>query len=231
MKIGVLVNVRLGSKRLPKKHLRDIAGKLAIEQLLDRVKICKGVHFIIATGADKENAPFKEIATKYNVDIYFGDPSNIPNRHLQIARAHHLDAIVSLDGDDVLVSPKASQDVVDALNRGEKLIRTEGLPLGMNVLWSYTVEMLIKSVQTTDGKQSMETGWGHIFDPNDIHHIIYDVKDADKIRATMDFTEDLEFLRAVYINCPLHDFDDDAKLCAWIIANRIHRINKKRMNN
>ena len=227
MKIGVLINVRLGSKRLPKKHLRDIGGKLAIERLIERIKPVGGVHFIIATGADKENNPLKDIAAKCGVDVFFGDPANIPNRHLEIAMAHKLDAIVSLDGDDVLVSPKALQDVVDALRGGKQLVRTEGLPLGINVLWAYTLDTLIKCAKEASGDGSLDTGWGWIFPKDDIHYIIYDIKDAEMIRLTMDYPEDLRLLRVIYDECPLEDFNNDAKLCSWMIANRVHRINKK----
>ena len=227
MRIGCLINVRLGSKRLPKKHLRDIAGKMAIERLIERVKLCEGVDFIIATGADKENNPLKAIATKQGVGVFFGDPANIPNRHLQCAREYKLDAIVSLDGDDVLVSPKALRDVVAALTGGKQLIRTEGLPLGMNVLWAYTVNMLIKAIQSAEGDGSLETGWGWFLPENEIHRIAYDIKDSNLIRATMDYPEDLAFLRAVYSECPVDGFNDDAKLCSWIVSNRVHRVNKK----
>lgn len=225
MKIATLINARLGSKRLPKKHLRDIAGKLAIEQLIARIKPC-GLPIIIATGDEKENKALDAVARSNNVEIFFGDQNNIPNRHLQIARKYNLDAIISVDADDILTSLTALNDTILALKEEKLLVRTEGLPLGMNVLWAYTAKTLINAIQNAKGDGSYDTGWGWIF--NEPHRINYTITDAKKIRATLDFPEDLKFFRHVYEECPINELDNDDDLCRWIISNKAYVINKKR---
>lgn len=227
MRIGVLLNARIGSKRLPKKHLRDISGTLAIEHLMRRVKIDDDLVYILATGNERENKVLEHSARKEGFHIFYGDQMNIPNRHLQAAKQHMLDAIINLDGDDLLVSSRALEDVVDALNEGKALVRTEGLPLGMNVLWSYTVSMLKKCL---DGpcKGSYENGWGWIFMDQDIHRIHYEIQNGDTIRATLDYPEDLKFFRTVFSECPPAYLKNDEALCRWIISKRVNRVNKRR---
>lgn len=233
MTIGVLINARCGSKRLPKKHLRDIAGHLAIDRLIARLLPVKDVTFIVATGHEAENEPLRPIAEAHKIAIVFGDPNNIPNRHLQIARKHNLEAIVSIDADDILTSPRALTGVINALNEGKHLVRTRGLPLGMNILWAYTLETLIQAVNT-DRKGSFDTCWGWIFDhivaTKGIHYINLELPDAHLIRATLDYPEDLRFFRRVYEQCPPDTINDDDALCKWIIHNRAYRINHKRSN-
>lgn len=229
MKIGVLINARLGSKRLPKKHLRDIGGKTAIERLLDRIEHIRAcnVQIIIATGTQQENQPFLPIARQRRVEVFFGDSHNIPKRHLDCARAYNLDAIVSIDADDVLTSPVAMSEAISALEDGHQLVRTEGLPFGLNVLWGYAVEYLARpSIQSPPGGGNMDTGWGRVF-PDKPYVCYHDICDAEKIRATLDYPEDLRFFRAVYEEIPGVESMDDTALCRAIIEKKIHRINKR----
>lgn len=229
MNIGCFINARLGSKRLPKKHLRDIGGKTAIERLLDRVEPIKNsnVRIIITTGLEGENKPFEAIAYQRKIDVYFGNQHNIPQRHLDCARKYGLDGIISLDADDVLISKEALQKTAISLT-GEHspcLLRTEGLPLGMNVLWAYTTEYLKKSLAEAKGN-NFETGWGWIFKTPPLLEK-FSIPDAEKIRATLDYPEDLKFFRAVYEECKSLDNMSDSELCKWILANKINRINKR----
>ena len=228
MKIAILINARLSSKRLPKKHLRDVAGKTAIERVIDRVNV--GLPIIIATGNLQENKELGPIARKNKVEIFFGYQLNIPNRHLQIARHYKLDAIISVDADDLLTSRKALGCVWDDLvNHGMPLSKTVGLPLGMNIIWAYTTENLIKAIQNIkpNEKRSTDTGWGWIWEGGTLSTVQLPTENADKIRATLDFPEDLKFFREVYKNCPETMIYDDAKLCKFLIDNRINNINKK----
>ena len=222
MRIGTLINVRLASKRLPKKHFRDIGGKMAIERLLERVLPCENV--IIATGLEHENKPFEAIAKAHNVLIEYADPTNIPNRHLQIAKKHRLDAIISLDGDDVLISPRALQAARKALEMGHVIVRTEGLPFGCNVLWSYKTSILELALKNANG--DLENGWGRIFG-EPIHRIKFDVPDTEKIRATMDYPQDLQLLRAIYNEIPASVRADEMAMYKAIVDKRIFRINRK----
>jgi spore coat polysaccharide biosynthesis protein SpsF (cytidylyltransferase family) len=224
MKIGTLINARLASKRLPKKHFRDIGGKSAIERLLERVLPCENV--ILATGDMRENAAFKPLEEKYNILVEFGDPFNIPKRHVDIAKKHKLDAIISLDADDILISQRALQAARKALQKGHVVVRCEGLPFGCNVLWAYFLPVLEISAKNAVPGKSMDTSWGHIFG-EPIHRIKFDIPDADKIRATMDYPADLKFLRAVYQEIPASVRADDVALYRAIVDKRINQINKQ----
>lgn len=228
MKLAILINARLGSKRLPKKHLRDVAGKMAIERVIDRINI--GLPIIIATGDERENKELQKVAIKNKTEIFYGDPFNIPNRHLQIAKKYDLEGIISIDADDLLTSKTALQCVIEDIHeRGMPLARTEGLPLGMNVLWAYTVENLVQAIQNVKKgeKRSADTGWGWLFDGMLLSTAQMQIQNAHRIRATLDYPEDLKFFRAVYKLCPEAIIDDDRKLCEYLINHRINHINKK----
>ena len=194
---------------------------------MSRVKIDDDLCYILAVGNENENGILAHPARKHGFSIFYGDSLNIPNRHLQAAKVYSLDAIISLDGDDLLVSAHALESVMDAILAGSKLVRTEGLPYGMNVLWAYTVSFLEECLKQP-ARGSFDTGWGWIFDGKNINCIIYDIKDAEQIRATLDYPEDLKFFRNVFEQCGREIINNDNLLCEFIVKNRIHKINKNR---
>lgn len=216
LKTGIFINANLGSKRLPYKHLQIIGKQTALGHLIDRLSPLEDEHtkIYIATGDRQLNAPLGAVADKKNVIIYYGDADNIPLRHYRLALSQKLDAAVSVDGDDLLTSPLAIQDVLKALP-DHPLIRTEGLPYGMNVLWAYHTHVLRDNWAKLP--LNNHTCWGSIFE--NPHTIKYDIPGSDKIRATMDFAADLEFFREILTKCPLDTQYNDIKLVEWINQN------------
>ncbi|MEQ9146869.1 MAG: hypothetical protein RLP13_01245, partial [Cytophagales bacterium] len=164
---GILFTARLGSSRLPKKHLIEASGKTFIEWLILRyqnvfkTEINKGnVRFILATSDEPLNRAFEATLEPYNIDVFFGNISNIPMRHLNCADHYDLQNIISIDGDDVLCSPVASYLVYEKLRAGTEndIVASIGLPLGMNSS-GYTVSYLRKCMMTARD-QKIETDWG-----------------------------------------------------------------------
>jgi spore coat polysaccharide biosynthesis protein SpsF (cytidylyltransferase family) len=212
MKIGVLINARLDSKRLPRKHLRIINNLPAISYLVERLKEFKP---IIATGNRKANADLEACC-----HVEYGDDQNIPFRHLQIANRLGLDGIVSVDGDDLFTSTIAVKASIEALQQGKKLIRTQGLPYGFNVLWGYSARFLNKVLLSKEYEQVLDTGWGKIFDGKKTSLITYTIPyDTSSIHATLDTQEDLDWFTKVITNCPKEILFNDGRLIEWITKN------------
>lgn len=202
MKTGILVTARLGSTRLKRKHLLKVDGQEIIIYLTKRVhkeferEIASGLaEIIIATSSEPENTAFNKL-TGSGVAVFFGSPDNIPLRHLQTARNHDLDYIVSIDGDDILCSVAGMRKVYAALINGEKYVKTTNLPFGMNSM-GYSRAFLEESL-SNHGKEILETGWGRIFDSKSIYEISMPFPvNSNKLRFTLDYKEDFEFFTAL----------------------------------
>lgn len=234
MKIGILINARLGSKRLPQKHIKIADSQPMLAHLIDRVIIKAkmaddndDISVYIATGSVQENEDLATIAKQKNIEIFYGDPDNIPNRHLQLAKKFGLEGIISVDGDDILNSPDAIKSIVVSLRAGAPKAHTEGLPFGMNT-FGYSTETLETALQNVVDKSVLETGWGRIFSNFPEKAISYSIENSDSIRASLDYPEDFEFFRRVFEKCPANILAGDKSLCAWIIANDVHLINNSR---
>lgn len=198
MRIGILITARMGSTRLSDKHFRDISGRPALRWLIDRIEtefndelVGGGASLLIATGNPKRNGSFSEVAAGTSSKVFFGDDDNIPLRHLQAAQTLGFNAILSVDGDDIFCAPEAMRAVYNALKDGKPLAKTSGFPLGMNT-WGYSASTLATALESAN-PALLETGWGRIFGEIPTHDIAFDCPDAECVRATLDYPQDLLF--------------------------------------
>lgn len=243
MKVGIVITARLGSSRLPRKHLRPIAGRPGMHYLAERIRrnfqaeLDDGrVELIIATSTAAENRAFRDVAPFARV--FFGDSHHIPRRHLQAAWTYGLDAIVSVDGDDILCSPSAMRAVYEGLLRGEGRVSTSGLPLGMNA-WGYATDVLARALEGNTERQC-DTGWGRVFG-EDADEVVVPMGieeesapgalaeaslEEPELRLTLDYEEDLAFFRAVIERLgPAAYTATDADIIRLIRAERLSSIN------
>lgn len=216
MKTGVLITARLGSTRLKRKHLLEIGGRPIVYYLLKRIQKefqeekDRGVlDIIIATSDEPENRDF-EMFNDEGFRVFYGSINNIPMRHLQTAKGFGLDAIVSIDGDDILCSTRGMRRVYDALRNGAVYVKTSDLPFGMNS-FGYTVPFLERSV-AAQGSDVLETGWGRIFDASRLLELSMDFKvQDDMLRFTLDYDEDFLFFKSIIekLGEKVYDIPDD----------------------
>jgi len=230
MRIGILVTARMGSTRLSDKHLRELAGRPALSWLIERIATefaadiaTGGTSLWIATGHAERNAGFSKLAAGMPAKVFFGSDDNVPLRHLQAAQAHDLDALLSVDGDDIFCAPEAMRAVHEALAGGAQLVKTSGLPLGMNA-WGYATAALQHAVRRTSSAV-LETGWGRIFDDVASQEVVLPCPDADQVRATLDYPEDLTFFDRSARDIPGWDRLPTPALVHAIVSRGLHRLN------
>lgn len=202
---GILIAARLGSSRLPGKHLMPAAGHALIHWLCRRMlaefaaeQAAGKVRVIIATSELPGNEPLQDAVKDLPVDVFFGPDANIPLRQLHCAEAFGASEIISVDGDDILCSFRAARAVYEALQHPEEqdIVRTEGLALGMNVS-GWSTEYLRRSMAVAQGDR-FETGWGRVFrDPRVRTIRMGDVDLMGDLRFTLDYPEDADFFRTI----------------------------------
>ncbi|MBU1022827.1 hypothetical protein KKC82_00985 [bacterium] len=206
MKIGFLITARLGSTRLAKKHLLIVNENPILYYLIKRIQFefseeleKNKAEIIIATSDEPENRKFADFS-KYGVLVFYGSINNIPLRHYQTANAYGLDSIVSIDGDDILCSPKGMREVYRSLEQGVQYVKTTDLPFGMNSS-GYTVSFLAASIKN-HADDTLETGWGRIFDEKQLQEITipFPVKN-NSLRFTLDYEVDYQFFKKVIERC------------------------------
>ena len=103
----ILVVARMGSSRLWGKALADIHGLPALGHLLTRLKRCRRAdHIVLCTTETDEDDALELIAQNIGISCYRGQTNDVLNRMLGALRGRHVDAIVRVTGDDILVAPE-----------------------------------------------------------------------------------------------------------------------------
>jgi spore coat polysaccharide biosynthesis protein SpsF len=234
MTTGIFVTARVGSTRLPQKYLITVNKRTFIEWLVGRYahafrdEIARGeVKIVVVTSTEPGNEKFRELFADKNVSVFFGDNNNIPLRHLQCALNLEIANIVSIDGDDVLCSVEAAKLVRERLLKGAAMAKTEGLPLGMNVM-GYSTEFLRSSLDKVNSKV-LETGWGRIFDEARIESIELDkISESDSLRMTLDYEVDAVFFKTVISETGDHILEiSDEDLVKQIIDQKLYQLNQE----
>jgi spore coat polysaccharide biosynthesis protein SpsF (cytidylyltransferase family) len=192
---AIFITARLGSKRLPDKHIIDMGGIKPIEILIRRLKKIQ-LPIVLTTGDEEINQGFKEICKKEDIEIFFGHMTNIPLRHLQAAKELNYDFILSIDGDDILTAPEGIEKLLNNLTESPGYFHTEGYPFGMNS-GGYSRKFLEESL-TNHRYESLETGWGRIFPKDSFIPVFCVSKNADNWRLSLDYKEDFLAFKKIW---------------------------------
>jgi len=203
MKAAIFIPVRVKSTRLSKKPLLKIKGKTIIEHLIQRAKLAKLPKLIVlCTTTSSEDAVLVDIAKKCGVAYFRGSERDILERYLNAALTYDIDFIANVDGDDVFCDPELVDKTIESyVKTGADFLRWEGLPLGASPC-GIKVEALKKVCQLKD-ETDTETGWGRYFTNIGIFRVDI-LKSEGKwlnrpdIRMTLDYPEDLEFVKEIF---------------------------------
>ena len=107
METAIIIQARLGSKRLPGKELKKINGKTILEYVINRLKKTKlSNNIIVATTNREEDKKILRMAKKMNCYIFTGSTNNVLNRYYKAASYYDVKNIVRVCSDSPLIDPK-----------------------------------------------------------------------------------------------------------------------------
>ena len=95
MNIIIIIQIRLGSKRLPNKGILKINNITLIEILINRIKKCKNYYkLVIATSIDPINDIIEKISHDNNIECFRGDEEDVYSRFKAIADKYNIYDII-----------------------------------------------------------------------------------------------------------------------------------------
>jgi len=157
-KVGIILQARMGSKRLPGKVMRQLAGKPMIQWIIDRLKLCnKSDILILATSNLAEEQPLVDCAKKLNIEVFRGSELDVLSRYYDCALHYGLDDVIRATGDNPFVDPEECDRLVDFYQSQDLDYATistqliDGYPLGVG-LEIFSIRALKKSM--VEGKMS-----------------------------------------------------------------------------
>jgi spore coat polysaccharide biosynthesis protein SpsF len=205
MKIGVIIQARMGSTRLPKKVLMDIKGSSVIEHVIKRVKLVRNIdEIIVATSKNPENNVFERISKNSNVGFFQGSEENVLSRFYEAAKLYKLDIVIRITSDCPLIDPKIIEEMVRVyLMNGYSVLTNGGLnqedrtfPRGLDVS-IFTFNCLQEAYNNATKKYQLEHVVPYIYENNDVHYFKNSIN-LSKLRWTLDTIEDFELITEIY---------------------------------
>ncbi|MBT3935422.1 MAG: hypothetical protein HOF35_14300 [Bacteroidetes bacterium] len=235
MKGGLGIIARLGSTRLPDKHLNTINNIPVTQYLIDRIvshfnnEIIKGgLEVSLLTGAKSSNQKLADVFFDNGLKVFFGSDNNIPLRIFQAMQEFNWDYIISIDGDDIFCSTDGMKQVHTLLMSGTSYVITKGLPFGMNSMGLN--RSFVKNAIKRVNHSNLETGWGWVFDKDTVEEVNYSYDFPKYLRFTLDYCEDLEFFKAIIQKEIDWKSISDKKLINLVLDNKLYLYNKDLMD-
>ena len=138
MKIGAIIQARVGSSRLRGKVLLKLPygeKKTVLEHVIERVKNAKTVgDVIVATTTNGEDNEIVHIAEGLGVKTFRGSEKDLLSRYYYAAKKYELDIVVRITSDCPCIDPTIIDKAVKHhLENNADYTRTVGFPRGFDV--------------------------------------------------------------------------------------------------
>lgn len=209
--IAIFITARMGSSRLPGKHMLKIEGKPIIEHLVDRVRLARSVQqIVLCTTILDEDTILEKEADRLGISCFRGHPTDILKRWLDAADRNKIDFLISAEGDDVFCDPGCIDKIVDLYTKTDAdYIACDELPIGVTPR-GVKVEALRKICRLKTDEHT-EGQFRYFLQPGLFH--VETIKNNDPellhpgIRMTLDYKEDYRFFKKVF-----HDLYKDGEV-------------------
>ena len=113
MTIGVIVQARMGSNRLPGKILKKVLDKPLLQFEIERLARCRAIDALtVATSSGPLDDPVEELLGRLDITCYRGSEEDVLDRYYQAAVLCRFEHIVRISGDCPLIDPGVVDRVV-----------------------------------------------------------------------------------------------------------------------
>lgn len=154
-KIVSTIEARMTSSRLPGKVLKPLAGKPALERVIERLKRSKHIdQIVVATTVNDTDQPIVDLCNQLGISVYRGSENDVLSRVLDAAKSAQTDVIVEITGDCPLIDPQIVDQCIELFQAGSydyvSTVMERTFPVGLAVqVFPYSVLEEV-SKKTTD---------------------------------------------------------------------------------
>ncbi len=207
-KIGIIIQARMGSTRLPSKIMLPVKGEPIFQFQINRLKKINYPLFIATTIKDADNAVV-DFAKKNNIPCYRGDEANVLSRYYECAKQFQLDLVVRITSDCPLIDAFIIDEGIKYyLQNGNKDLYLSNAiertyPRGFD-FEIFSFELLQEAYSKAEDMMDKEHVTPFIWKNKSGHVNFKHVKrttDESKFRLTLDTKEDLELLKILIETC------------------------------
>lgn len=200
------IEARMGASRLPGKVLADLAGKPALERMLDRVRLARSLDdVVIATSVAKADDRIEAWARTIGVACYRGSEDDVLARVVEAQRSMRAHTVVELCGDCPLIDPVVIDRAVARFAAGDCDLVTTTAPqsypqgLDVEVFGLKALEAVASAGPSTEVREHVSLAFYR--NPGRYRVANLDAPPAQRrpdLRLLLDYPQDLPFLSATY---------------------------------
>ena len=200
----VILQARMSSKRFPGKVLQDLLGKPMIIRQISRIQSAKNIgKIVVATTRRQDDDLLASTLLENEIDIYRGATDDVISRYVKVIRKFQANTVVRLTADCPLVMPELLDSMIEdfSYNNWDYLSNTifPTYPDGLDIeIFSAKSLITLYSMKLTDPeKEHVTLGFHNRKKEFNLHNYESNL-DYSNLRWTVDYPEDLEFIRNVY---------------------------------
>lgn len=211
MNLGIIIQARLGSTRLPGKILKPFHGnKCIFDIILDKLHQVGDAKIIVATSTSSDNDILVERLIQQGEFVYRGSENDVLDRFIKAAEANHVDGIIRICSDNPFIdldgikaiTEKTRQNLADYI--GFRINDLPSIKTHFGFWGEYvTLEALKRVAASTTDPLAHEHVTIHIYShPEEYRCEWIDCPDfiqgRNDIRLTVDTEEDFANAQKVY---------------------------------
>ena len=219
MNIGIIIQARMGSTRLPGKILKPFYnGKTLLETLLENLHKVNDVKVIVATSVNENNDQLESFLKEKGELVFRGSENDVLDRFIKAAEENSIEGIVRICSDNPFMDWHGVAQLVEKAKSSEADyigFRINGKPsiLTHFGFWGEYVKLsaLKRVSQTTDeGTPAHEHVTYHIYNHPEEYKCEWIecpgfLQGRDDIRLTIDTPDDLKNAQKVYSDLMAQD--------------------------
>ncbi len=199
-----VLQARMSSSRLPGKVMMEVNGRPMIYWQIQRILQAKRVNqLVVVTSTDSTDDVLTDFLEENSVIVFRGSLDDVLSRYMAVALRYKHQALIRLTGDCPLVMPKLIDRMVHSFYQQEVDYLSNTLaptfPDGLDI--EIIREGVLNKLTTFP------------LDPRELEHVTYGIYNRSEIftlsnfqnesdeslsRWTVDYQEDLDFVRAIY---------------------------------
>lgn len=201
MKIGIIIQARMGSKRLPGKVLMHVDGVPLLIFLYKRLESLREKYKIfVATTQNKSDTQLVNLCDEYKIPSFCGSEEDVLDRYFQLSKFEKLDLIIRVNADCPFLDAEFVDDKVQKflnllgkIDYGSTILKPS-FPIGMH-LEIFTFDALASAHQECTDPLLREHVTPYIYQNPHKYKLMSFQNDENlsRVRLTIDYNEDLLF--------------------------------------
>lgn len=203
-KVLAIIQARMSSSRLPGKVMLDLNGEPTILRIVDRLKKARTVdEIIVATSLDESDDPLFELLCNKKIECFRGDLDDVLSRFIGVLTKSDAEVVIRITADCPLVMPELIDQMVQDFISSEfdylSNTITPTFPDGLDVE-IFTKQALLKlNLMSLSSQEREHVTLGIRNRPEQFSTKNFvSTTDLSGLRWTVDYEEDLVFIRGVY---------------------------------